>query len=347
MTNNKVKLTVNPTEKSIIKLEANLTDSGMRLDAFIAKYVPELSRAKAQKLIAGNYIEVLHDNKIIAHKADYKIKGKDIVILKETNIVEELDLVATPIPINILYEDNKLLLINKPWGLVVHPGAGNVTNTLVNGLIYKYGKSLSSINGEFRAGIVHRLDKDTSGILVVAKDDATHNFLAKQFQEHSIVRHYRALVWGVPKASGEITTHITRNESNRQKMATHTSKGKIATTMYKVIESYGSYFSLIDVSLKTGRTHQIRVHMASLGHAVVGDSLYGKKHKVVNLPPVILSLISNLSHQALHAYKLGFIHPSGKYLQAEEPEPTDLQEIYKELFPSYINLIKSKVMLEN
>ncbi|UQY80424.1 Ribosomal large subunit pseudouridine synthase D [Candidatus Hepatincola sp. Av] len=337
---------VQPTLEPIIKLKVSSTDNGNRLDVFIAKNVPALSRAKVQKLIESNYIEVLHGAETVLPKSDYKVKADDVIILHETNITAELDLVATPMPIQILYEDDKLLLINKPWGLVVHPGAGNVTNTLVNGLIYKYGKGLSGVNGEFRAGIVHRLDKDTSGILVVAKDDATHNFLAKQFQEHSIVRKYRALVWGVPKAFGEITTHITRNESNRQKMVTHSSKGKIATTMYKVIESYGNYFSLIDVSLKTGRTHQIRVHMAALGHAVVGDPLYGKKHKVVNLPPLILNLINGLSHQALHAYKLGFIHPNGQYLQVEEPEPADLQIVYKELFSHYINLVKSKVMIE-
>lgn len=333
--------------KQTVKLTVNINDNGTRLDVFIAKYMPDLSRAKVQKLIANNYVEILHGSEKVLPKPDYKVKTNDVIILQETNLFNELDLVATPMSINVLYEDDKLLLINKPWGLVVHPAAGNTTNTLVNGLIHKYGKGLSSINGEFRAGIVHRLDKDTSGVIVVAKDDVTHNFLAKQFQEHSIVRKYRALVWGVPKASGEITTYITRNESNRQKMATHSSKGKIATTMYKVIESYGNYFSLIDVTLKTGRTHQIRVHMASKGHAVVGDSLYGRKHKVINLPPLILNLINGVSHQALHAYCLGFIHPNGQYLQIEEGEPEDLQKIYKELFPNYINLIRSKVIIEN
>ena len=226
------------------------------------------------------------------------------------------------IPLDIVYEDDDLLVISKPAGLVVHPGAGHWTGTLVNALLYHCGDSLSGINGVKRPGIVHRIDKDTSGLLVVAKNDKAHVGLAKQFEVHSIQRTYDAFVWGLTPESGRIEGNIGRSPSNRQKMAIVKVGGKPAVTHYERVDAYGVLASHIKCHLETGRTHQIRVHMTSIKHPLIGDELYG------SAPKFAPDSIRYFPRQALHAGLLGFIHPiTQKQMLFEVPLPKDLENL--------------------
>ena len=240
--------------------------------------------------------------------------------------------------IDIVYEDNDLLVLNKPAGIVIHPGAGNYDNTIVNALVNHCGKSLSNIGGELRPGIVHRIDKDTSGLVVIAKNNLTHENLSKQFKQHSINRTYQALIWGRLKPqSGKIETLITRSSKNRQLMEVGISKGKRAITNYKTLEVFENEktptFSFVECKLETGRTHQIRVHMSYKGNNILGDKKYKKKFKKFqNINSDLEKYILNLDRQFLHAKTIGFIHPiNKKKLEFTSNLPQDLNIVLKKL----------------
>lgn len=283
---------------------------GERLDVFVAEQVEQLSRSVVKSLI--NEGQVLVNG--ARQKASYHVREGDEISI-EIPEPQVLELVPRDIPLEIIYQDEDLAVINKPKGLVVHPAHGNWDYTMVNALLYHI-KDLSGINGQIRPGIVHRLDKDTSGVMVVAKNDVAHRSLAAQIKDHSIKREYIALVHGTIKENlGTIDAPIGRSKNDRKKMAV-IADGRPAVSKYQVLERYHNY-SLIKVELLTGRTHQIRVHFAYIKHPVVGDPLYssGKKH-------------FNLDSQALHAHLLGFNHPrTGKYLEFTSPLPEYFQEI--------------------
>jgi 23S rRNA pseudouridine1911/1915/1917 synthase len=283
---------------------------GERLDAFVADQMEQLSRSVVKGLI--NEGKILVDQE--RQKASYRVREGDEISV-EIPKPQVLDLQPRNIPLEIIYQDEDLAVINKPKGLVVHPAHGNWDYTMVNALLYHI-KDLSGINGQIRPGIVHRLDKDTSGVMVVAKNDVAHRSLAAQIKEHSIKREYIALVHGTIKENlGTIDAPIGRSKNDRKKMAV-VADGRPAVSKYQVLERYHNY-SLVKVELLTGRTHQIRVHFAYIKHPVVGDPLYGsgKKH-------------FNLDSQALHAHLLGFVHPrTGNYLEFTSPLPEYFQEI--------------------
>ena len=267
-------------------------EQDQRLDSFLAENLDDISRSYIQRLISEGYVTV--NGKQV--KPGYKIKEDDL-ILAEIPEPEPITIKPEDIPLDIIYEDKDLLVVNKPAGMVVHPASGNYTGTLVNALL-AHCQDLSGINGKLRPGIVHRIDKDTSGLLVVAKNDFTHVHLAKQFKEHSIDRAYLALVQGVvAEPGGIIDAPIGRHPSNRKKMAVVLNNSKKAVTKYFVRKRYANH-SLLECRLETGRTHQIRVHLAYINHPVVGDPLYGFRKN--NL---------GFTGQALHAYLLGFAHP--------------------------------------
>lgn len=269
---------------------------GFRVDLFLQKTVPEYTRSFLQKSIDKG--EVLINCKPVSKSA--KVKTGDSVFLC---VPEPVDDTAKPeaIPLNIVYEDDDLLIVNKPKGMVVHPAPGNYSGTLVNGLLYHCQGRLSGINGVIRPGIVHRIDKDTSGLLMVAKNDFAHQSLAAQIQEHSFTREYEAVVYGrLRQESGTVDAPIGRSKSDRKKMSVTYEHSKKAITHYEVLEEYRD-FSHIRCQLETGRTHQIRVHMAYVGHPIAGDPVYGPK-----------KIIGTLQGQCLHAKKIGFIHPSTK-----------------------------------
>lgn len=300
-------------EEIILKITEE--NSGERIDKYLSTFIEGKTRSFIQGLIADKAVTV--NGKII--KSNYKLKSNDeIVIILPEPI--ELDVKAENIDLNIVYEDSDVIVINKPKNMVVHPAPGNYTGTLVNGLLY-HCKDLSGINGVIRPGIVHRIDKDTTGILVIAKNDEAHNSLAKQFKDHSIKREYYALVEGrFSKESGTIDKPLGRNKKDRLKMDI-VEDGRRAVTHYEVLEQYDKGVSLIRCTLETGRTHQIRVHMASIGHPLVGDQTYGyKKQKF------------KIEGQALHAKTLGFIHPTtGEYIEFTSDLPEYFEELIKKL----------------
>jgi 23S rRNA pseudouridine1911/1915/1917 synthase len=242
-------------------------------------------------------------------------------------------------PLNIVFEDDDLIVIDKPAGMVVHPGAGTPDGTLVNALLFHCGDSLSGIGGVARPGIVHRIDKDTSGLLVVAKNDAAHQGLAAQFEAHTSQRTYKALVWGdVRKLSGTLTGNIARSNNNRKKMSIVKSGGREAITHYKVLKRFGppgdALVTLVECRLETGRTHQIRVHFTDFGHALVGDGLYGRGRKLTSrkLPNSLHTALTSFGRQALHATSLGFDHPtSHQHLHFKSKLPSDFSELISEL----------------
>lgn len=284
--------------------------AGERLDKFVSSSLSDITRSFVQKLIDKKNISVNSNYK----SCNYKIRYNDII---EVNIPSPEIIKTLPenIPLNIIYEDDDLLVVNKPKGMVVHPAVGNFAGTLVNALLYHCGDTLSGINGEIRPGIVHRIDKDTSGLLIVAKNDYAHNKLALQIKEHSFNREYEAVVYGnIKNQEGIIDAPIGRNPADRKKMAVTSKSSKNAITHYRVLNRYNG-FTHIKLKLETGRTHQIRVHMAYIGHPVAGDILYGPK-----------KVIKSLNGQCLHARLIGFIHPrSGKYIEFE----TELPDYFK------------------
>ncbi len=303
-----------------------------RIDLFLTNSIENATRNKIQKLIETNY--VLVNKKIV--KQNYKIQPFDIIEVTIPISPRPEKALPESIPLNIIYEDEFLMIINKPARMVTHPAFGNYTGTLVNALLY-HTNNLSTINTQIRPGIVHRLDKDTSGLLVVAKDDYTHSKLAKQFSAHSIEREYSSVVWGKFKfPNGEINKNITRSKSDRKKFTVSDTEGKNAITFYEVLEEF-EFTSLIKLKLKTGRTHQIRVHLAAIGHPVFGDESYGgrkivygnqsskQKQKVENLLKI-------MQRQALHAKTLGFIHPVTKnFLRFDSELPDDFKLLLNKL----------------
>lgn len=302
-----------------VEVLVTLHDAGMRLDAFVSREC-ELSRSLVQQLILEKNVLV---NGVPSVKS-YKLLPEDTIAVT-VPIPSTLELIPQNIPLDICYEDEWLLVVNKAKGMVVHPAAGNADGTLVNALLYHCNGKLSHIEDETRPGIVHRIDKDTSGLLVVAKDDATHDDLAAQFAEHSITRVYHAVVYGGFKdEEGVIDAPIGRSVKDRKKMAVTANRGRNAVTHYHVLERFDG-FSYLGLQLETGRTHQIRVHMAEIGRPVVGDLVYGPKKKTV----------TSLQGQCLHAKKLGFVHPAtGAYVEFDSELP--------EYFTTFLSKLRGK-----
>ncbi len=281
-------------------------DEGLRLDKFLSEQISDRSRSFISNLIKDE--KVLVNGRVVSKS--YVLKDNDIVKAYIPEAVE-YTAEAEDIPLDVVYEDSDLIIINKPKGMVVHPAAGNFTGTLVNALMHHCKGQLSGINGVLRPGIVHRIDKNTSGLLVVAKNDMAHNILAEQLKEHSVKREYRAVAYGrFKELEGRVDLPIGRDQNDRKKMTVTYKNSKNAVTNYRVIEELNG-FSYISCVLETGRTHQIRVHMAHLGHPLAGDDVYGPK-----------KVISELQGQCLHAKTLGFVHPaSGEYMEFDSELP--------------------------
>lgn len=282
-------------------------DAGERIDVFLNERIPDFSRSYLQKLIKNGCATVNG----AAIKNSYRLSADDIVAIEIPDEVKP-NILPEAIPLDILYEDTDLLVVNKPKGMVVHPAAGHYSGTLVNALLYHCEGRLSGINGVLRPGIVHRIDKDTTGSLVVCKNDMAHHALAEQLKDHTICRRYRAIVHGCFKDDeGTISAPVGRHPTDRKKMAIDHKNGKNAVTHYRVLQRFSS-FTYIECRLETGRTHQIRVHMASLGHPLLGDYVYGPSK----------SPFRHLEGQCLHAMTLGFIHPrTGAYMECVAPLP--------------------------
>ena len=303
--------------QNLMKIEIDEVYDDIRIDKVLASYLTELSRTYIQKLIDNGNVTLSGK----ALKANFKVSaGQEVeVILPEP---ETLKVEPENIPLDILYEDSDVIVINKPKNMVVHPAAGHYSGTLVNALLYHCKDSLSGINGIMRPGIVHRIDKDTTGALVVCKNDTAHQFLAAQLKEHSITRRYEAIVYHTFKEEeGRVEGPIGRHPSERTKMAINHKNGKEAITNYRVLENLGTNYAHIECRLETGRTHQIRVHMASLNHPLVGDTVYGPAKDNFGL-----------EGQTLHAKVLGFIHPTTKeYMEFEAPMPEYFTKLLQKL----------------
>ena len=295
---------------------AEKEDVGTRIDVFLAENMEDLSRSGVQKLIDEGMI-TLNGGKT---KANYKLREKDIIDVTVPE-VKEVEILPEDIPLDILYEDSDVIVVNKPQGMVVHPAPGHTSGTLVNALMFHCGDDLSGINGEKRPGIVHRIDKDTSGVLMIAKNDMAHQSLAAQLAEHSITRKYNAVVYnGFNEDEGTVNQPIGRNPQDRKKMVVTQKHSRHAVTHYRVIERMEK-FTLIEAQLETGRTHQIRVHMTYIGHPLLGDPVYGPKKQPISL-----------EGQALHARVLGFIHPrTGEYMEFEAPLPPYFEALLERL----------------
>ena len=277
-----------------------------RIDKFLSRELADLSRSYIQKLLKEQ--NILVNGKVV--KANYKLSAGDSVEV-EIPDPEPLDILPEDIPLDILYEDDDILVVNKPKGMVVHPAPGHYTHTLVNAVMFHCGKDLSGINGVLRPGIVHRIDMDTTGSLLICKNDVAHQILAEQLKDHSITRRYHAVVTGNLKSdTGTVNAAIGRHPTDRKKMSTKSNSPRSAVTHYKVLERFGDY-TYIECELETGRTHQIRIHMASIGHPILGDKIYGP----AKCP-------FKLEGQTLHAKILGITHPStGKYMEFDAPLP--------------------------
>lgn len=287
-------------------------DEDERIDKWISNTLSSLSRSYIQKLIKDNKLFV-NDK---PQKASYRIKVDDEIRFQVPDVAAPV-IPAEDIPLNVLYEDSDLLIVDKPKGMVVHPAPGHYSGTLVNAVMFHCKNNLSGINGVMRPGIVHRIDRDTTGALIVCKNDAAHQQIASQLKSHSITRKYRAIVHGrLPLEEGSIDAPIGRDVKERKKMAVNLQNGKHAVTHYKTLKTYKEY-TYIECQLETGRTHQIRVHMASIGHPLLGDEIYGSRKTNFRL-----------NGQTLHAMTIGFIHPSTqKYLEIEAPLPEYFQHL--------------------
>ncbi|MDB9826033.1 RluA family pseudouridine synthase [Candidatus Pelagibacter sp.] len=316
--------------KKNINLIVEEDENNLRLDVFINKREKLISRTRIKNLILKEKLKL---NNLIIDSPSKKVSAGDKINLEIPKPIEA-SLKPFNFKLDIVYEDDDLMVINKPSGIIMHPGAGNFDKTIVNALIYYNKDSLSTIGDELRPGIVHRIDKDTSGLVVIAKNNETHENLSKQFSEHSIARIYQVLVWGkLRPSSGKIDTFITRSSKNRQMMEVSISKGKRAITNYKTIEVFENdktpTLSLIECKLETGRTHQIRVHMTHMGNSIMGDGKYKKKYKKLkNIDTNLENLIYKLDRQFLHAKTLGFIHPR-----------TDKELIFSSILPQELNNI--------
>lgn len=292
-------------------------DSGQRIDQYLSRQMEEISRSQIQKMLKEQSIKV--SGKPV--KSNYRLISGDSIQV-ESREPEVLDVLPEDIPLDILYEDPDILILNKPKQMVVHPAPGHPSGTLVNALMYHCGSELSGINGVLRPGIVHRIDMDTTGSLIVCKSDLAHQRIAEQLKEHSINRVYEAIVHGNLKAeAGTINAPIGRDPRDRKKMSVHAKNSRPAVTHYQVIERFGQ-FTYIRCRLETGRTHQIRVHMGAIGHPILGDPVYGPK----KCP------FPSLQGQTLHARTIGIIHPrTGEYLEVEAPLPTYFVSLLEKL----------------
>ncbi len=313
-----------------MKFLVNEINSGERIDIYLSKKINFLTRSFIKKLIEKNGVLL---NKKKTQTSSIKVKVNDEVLI---DIIKEKKdrILPKKMNLDIIFEDKDIIVLNKSKGVVVHPGAGNFENTLVNGLIYKYKKQLSDVNGEIRPGIIHRIDKDTSGLLVVAKNNISHSKLAKQFSDHSIKRKYQCLIWGVVRPlKGKIISLIARSKKNRQLMTVSEINGKKAITNYKTIKVFNvkdiPKISLIECELETGRTHQIRVHLKYKGASIIGDNQYGKKNiKFKKIDKNFSKILSNVNGQILHAATLGFVHPTKKkWLNFEASLPTEFKKM--------------------
>lgn len=304
------------TEESNYRFYIDEEMQGTRLDVVLSFSVPEVSRSFIQRLIEDGRTKI--DGRVCTSKKEKVKAGQEISI--DIPPARELEIVPQDIPLTIVYEDEAVIVVDKPKGMVVHPAPGNPDGTLVNALMYHCGDRLSTINGVIRPGIVHRIDKDTSGLLMVAKNDAAHAGLAAQLEKHSITRRYRAIVYNnFIEDEGRIEAPIGRDPKNRLKQAV-VSGGRYAATNYKVLERFGK-FTYIELALETGRTHQIRVHMAYKKHPLLGDTVYGPQSNSLGV-----------SSQMLHAMVLGFIHPvTGEYVEFESPLPQEFQTVLEKL----------------
>ncbi|MCA0423460.1 MAG: RluA family pseudouridine synthase [Proteobacteria bacterium] len=325
------------TSAEILTLTVTETEKGARLDKVLATLLPAISRSRLKELTLAGAVAI--DGAAAADPSRKMRAGETITLAIPAAVAP--DPVGEDLPLEIVHEDADLIVVNKPAGLVVHPSAGHETGTLVNALIHHCGASLSGINGVMRPGIVHRLDKDTSGLLVVAKNDAAHKALADQFADHGrtgpLERLYRAICWGVPRhPQGSIDAAIARSTINREKMAVVAEdKGRFAITHYRVLDVLNGadgkpVASLIECALETGRTHQIRVHMAHIGHPLLGDETYGAgfRTKMNLLTPAARAALEAMGRQALHAGSLGFEHGrTGEFLSFESPLPQDFQAL--------------------
>ena len=306
-------------------------EARQRLDRLLSQKVEGHSRMRIKALIESGQVRVQQgDDGRTVTEPSYRVKSGERITLQVPPAVE-----AKPVPqvmdLDIVFEDEHLIVVDKPAGLVVHPAPGNPDHTLVNALLAHCGDSLSGVGGVRRPGIVHRLDKDTSGLLVVAKHDAAHVGLSTLFAQHDIQRRYRALVWGRPlQVEGRVEGNIGRNPNNRKKMAIVLSGGKPAITHYKLMQTFGPVAAVVDCRLETGRTHQIRVHLASLGHPVIGDPLYGRERRsrLNGLHDKLRVAVKNFRRQALHAAELGFRHPVvGQDLKFRSDPPYEMQTL--------------------
>lgn len=300
-------------KQDTFELEAEY--EGERLDKYLSILYPEQSRSFFQKLIKDGHV-LVNDT---PEKANYRLRVKDLISVTIPDAVET-PILPENIPLDILYEDDDLLVVNKPKGMVVHPSAGHYTGTLVNAIMYHCKDSLSGINGEIRPGIVHRIDMDTTGSLIVCKNDESHIFIAEQIKEHSVTRKYRGIVYGgVSDDEGTIDAPIGRHPTERKKMAI-VPNGKPAVTHYRVLQRFERY-TYMEFQLETGRTHQIRVHMASIGHPLLGDAVYSSGKSPYHL-----------QGQTLHAMTIGFIHPATReYLEITAPLPDYFEKILRDL----------------
>ena len=298
-------------------LTTELCDEGLRLDRFLSEELEDHSRSFLQKLIKEGLVTV--DGKPV--KANYRLSAGQQVSV-QVREPEEVNIEPQEMPLDILYEDGDVCIVNKPKGIVVHPAAGHYRDTLVNGIMYHCQDSLSGINGSLRPGIVHRIDKDTTGALIICKNDKAHSCIAEQLKEHSITRRYRAIIIGnLSEDEGTVDAPIGRHPTQRKKMAVNRNNGKRAVTHYRVLARFRGY-TYIECRLETGRTHQIRVHMASIGHPLLGDTVYGP----------VKQAYPSLEGQTLHAMVIGFVHPTtGAYMEFEAPLPAYFAELLQKL----------------
>lgn len=302
-------------------------ESGERLDLFLSKQELFLTRSQVKRVADEGKVWV-NNRKV---KPGYRLRAGDIVSIRKEE-PREYSLASEEIPLDVVFEDRSIIVVDKPPGMVVHPAAGNYSGTLVNALLF-HCKDLSGIGGVLRPGIVHRLDKHTSGLIVAAKSDVAHRGLAAQFKEHLVTKVYKALVHGAVREEGVVNLSIGRHPVDGKKMSTKSRRGKEAITRWSVVESYGPV-TLLDVKIETGRTHQIRVHLNALGHPVVGDSVYGNsKKRIKDLRDTSLrTILNDVARQALHASRIGFRHPeTGRYMEFSSPLPADIAPVCEKL----------------
>ncbi|MZR32124.1 RluA family pseudouridine synthase [Sneathiella litorea] len=318
-----------PSIEGTLQVEVSAADDGTRLDRLLASSLDDLSRNRIKPLIKDGQVSLTD---LPVTDPSRRVRAGEVYEVVVPPAVES-EPEPENIPLNILFEDEHLIVINKPAGMVVHPAAGNWSGTLVNALLYHCRDSLSGIGGVKRPGIVHRIDKDTSGVMVAAKSDAAHQGLANLFAAHDIERRYKAIVWGrLYPAAGKIEGNIGRDPHNRKRMAMVTKGGKSAVTHYRLDDNFQDIAGLVTCELETGRTHQIRVHMGHIGHPLIGDPLYTRprRSRVSSLSDERQKIILSFNRQALHAETLGFVHPvTDKRLKFEVDFPSDLMELIK------------------